>query len=98
MTNSDDELRRLIDAELASDPRVNAAQIGVSAEEGTVSLSGTVDSYAEKDAAEAAARRIAGVRAVTQQLKVKIQIDTTAADVEATHAEAQIVDQNEMMN
>jgi osmotically-inducible protein OsmY len=46
MTKTDDQLKRDIKAELSWDPKVNAAQIGVSLNEGAVSLLGTVDAVA----------------------------------------------------
>ena len=72
MNKSDLQLKQDIEAELHFDPRVNAAQIGVSVDKGAVSLLGAVDTYAEKWAAEEATRRVSGVRTVAQDLTVKI--------------------------
>ena len=80
MTKSDIQLKQDIDQELAWDPRVNAAQIGVSVDKGAVSLLGTVDTYAQKWAAEDAAKRVGGVRTVAQDLTVKILSDHTRSD------------------
>jgi len=80
MTKSDIQLKQDIDQELAWDPRVNAAQIGVSVDKGAVSLLGTVDTYAQKWAAEDAAKRVSGVRTVAQDLTVKILSDHTRSD------------------
>ena len=98
MTKTDDELKRAIDAELAADPKVNAAQIGVIVDERGVSLLGTVDTDAEKCAAVAATRRVGGVRTVTEQLMVRTQSDATRVTIEGSLTEIQLAAQNEMMN
>lgn len=72
MTKTDLQLKQDIETELRWDPKVNAAQVGVSVDKGVVSLLGTVDSYAEKWAAEDATKRVSGVRTVAQDLTVKI--------------------------
>ena len=72
MSKTDLQLKQDVDEELRWDPKVNAAQIGVSVEAGAVSLKGEVDSYADKLAAEDAAQRVAGVRAIAENLRVKV--------------------------
>jgi osmotically-inducible protein OsmY len=72
MNKNDSQLKQDVEAELNWDPRVNAAQIGVTVENGAVSLLGTVDTYAEKWAAEEATKRVSGVRIVAEDLKVKL--------------------------
>ena len=72
MTKTDLQLKQDVDDELRWDPKVNAAQIGVSVEAGAVSLKGEVDSYADKWAAEDAAKRVGGVRAIAENLRVKV--------------------------
>lgn len=86
MTKTDVQLKQDIDQELAWDPKVNAAQIGVSVDKGAVSLLGTVDTYAQKWAAEDAAKRVSGVRTVAQDLAVKILSDHTRGDSEIASA------------
>jgi hypothetical protein len=54
---TDQELRQNVIDELNFEPSVNAAHIGVAADDGVVTLSGHVSSYAEKVAAEQAVRR-----------------------------------------
>ena len=72
MKKSDTQLKAEIETELHWDPKVNAAQIGVTVDQGAVSLLGTVGTYAEKFAAEDAARRVCGVRTLAQDLAVKL--------------------------
>lgn len=68
---SDLKIRRDILDELEFDPSIDAATIGVSVENGVVTLSGHVKSYAEKTAAEAVARRVKGVRAIAEEIDVR---------------------------
>ncbi|MEJ1960330.1 MAG: BON domain-containing protein [Gammaproteobacteria bacterium] len=82
MTKTDDQLKRDIEAQLSWDPKVNAAQIGVSVNEGAVSLLGTVDTYTQKWAAEDATKRVAGHRTVAQDLTVKIYNEHKRSDTD----------------
>ncbi len=87
MTNkSDTQLKREVEDELLWDPMVNSAQIGVTVDKGAVSLLGSVDSYAEKWAAEDAIKRVSGVRAVAQDLTVKVRDDHRHSDTEIAAA------------
>ena len=69
---TDSELQRDVLDELKWEPSVDAAHIGVSVKDGVVTLSGHVSSYAEKYAAERAAKRVYGVRAVANEIDVKL--------------------------
>jgi len=71
-TMTDSELQLDVLNELKWEPSVDAAHIGVSVKDGVVALSGHVSSYAEKYAAERAAKRVHGVRAVANELDVKL--------------------------
>lgn len=73
--------QRVID-ELEFEPSVDAAHIGVSVREGVVTLSGHVDSFLEKFAAERTARRVKGIKAVAQELAVHLPSDRKTADDE----------------
>ena len=53
------------------EPLLNAAEIGVTVKDGVVTLTGTVDGYSKKREAEDAAKRVVGVRAVAEEIKVK---------------------------
>lgn len=86
-TNKTDlQLKRDIDDELGWEPKINAAKIGVSVAKGAVTLTGTVDTYAEKWAVEAAIKRVAGVRAVAEELTVKIAGEHARTDSEIAAA------------
>jgi osmotically-inducible protein OsmY len=85
-TMSDIDLQRDVLDELKWEPSVNAAHIGVSVKDGVVTLSGHVTSFAEKYAAERAAKRVHGVRAVANEIDVKLPGSSkrTDADIAAT--------------
>ena len=79
-TMSDIDLQSDVLEELKWEPSVNAAHIGVTAKDGVVTLTGHVPSYAEKYAAEKAAKRVYGVRAVANELDVKLPYSTRRTD------------------
>lgn len=68
--------------ELAFEPSVDAADIGVSVADGVVTLNGFVKSYAEKVAAEKATRRVAGVKAIAEEIEVRFASHPKTADSE----------------
>jgi osmotically-inducible protein OsmY len=69
--------------QLEWDPEVDAAAVGVAASHGAVTLTGFIDTYAGKLAAERAAKRVHGVRAVANELEVRLKIARTDADIAA---------------
>jgi osmotically-inducible protein OsmY len=72
LSMTDNELQRDVLDELKWEPSVDAAHIGVAVKDGVVTLSGHVPSYAEKYAAERAAKRVHGVKAVANEIDVKL--------------------------
>jgi len=76
----DSELKDSVLAELAWEPSVTAAHIGVTARDGVVTLSGHVQRFAEKSAAQTAALRVKGVKAVADEIEVKLPFDTVRSD------------------
>lgn len=77
---SDMALKRDVESELDWEPAVNASHIGVTVKDGIVTLTGHVPSYAEKHAAEKAAKRILGVKALANELDVKLPDDARRTD------------------
>ena len=69
---TDSELQRDVLDELKWEPSVDAAHLGVAVKDGIVTLTGHVTSYAQKYVAERAAKRVLGVRAVANELDVKL--------------------------
>jgi osmotically-inducible protein OsmY len=82
----DTELQQRVIDELAFEPSVNAAHIGVAVKNGIVTLTGHVTSYAEKYAAENAAKRVQGVRAVVNELEVKLPGSSERTDEDIAEA------------
>lgn len=68
---TNEQLQRDVMDELKWDPMVAASDIGVSAKDGVITLSGYVDSYSKKYAAEKAAMRVSGVVAVAEDIEVR---------------------------
>lgn len=72
MKKNDSQLQQDVLQELKYEPTISASQIGVTAKDGIVGLTGNVQNYAAKYAAVHAAERVAGVKAVTDELKVDL--------------------------
>ena len=88
LSDADLRIRDAVMKQLEWDPEVDASALGVSARHGTVNLSGFINSYAGKLAAERAAKRVHGVRAVANDIEVRLLLDRTDADIaqDATRA------------
>ena len=85
---TDTELKRDVNAELSWDPAVQSTAIGVAVKGGVVTLTGHLDTYAEKEAATRAVRRVAGVKAIAIELDVKLSAQHQRGDTDiATSAE-----------
>lgn len=82
----DSQLQRSVLAELNWDPSITAGHIGVTADKGVVTLSGHVATYAEKHAAEVAARRVKGVKAVAEEIEVRLPDHGRKSDEEIAAA------------
>lgn len=79
---TDSQLQQDVMAELEFEPSVDHADIGVAVMDGVVTLSGFVKSFAEKMAAERAARRVRGVHAIAEEIKVRYPSDKKTSDPE----------------
>jgi osmotically-inducible protein OsmY len=69
----DSEIARHVEAELRSDPEVDTTDIAVAVKDSVVTLTGFVHSYNEKVEAERAAKRVAGVAAVANDIEVRLR-------------------------
>jgi len=79
---SNEELVRHVADELHWDPKVDSAAIAVSADDGAVTLRGTVGSFTEKREAKADAERVYGVKTVKNDLDVRILTDHRRNDAD----------------
>ncbi len=83
---TDAQLKTDVLGALLWDPSVTSANITVAANDGVVTLSGSVPIYAEKCAAERAAQRVEGVKAIAEELDVEIGATHTYHDTEIAEA------------
>jgi osmotically-inducible protein OsmY len=81
-TPTDEHLQRLVLEELDWDRRVSPNEIGVSVKDGIVTLSGQVDSYTKRLAAQEAALNVLGVRAVANELEVHMPMTAERTDAD----------------
>ena len=79
---TDIQIQQDVMAELKWEPKVNAAHIGVEVKGGVVTLSGHVDSFAEKWNAEEAAKRVSGVKVMAVELDVVLPGSSKINDTE----------------
>lgn len=84
---TDKQLRADVQDELEWEPSISDAEtIGVAVEDGIVTLTGSVKSFSEKWAAENAAERVAGVKAVSVELEVQLPSDYSRTDTDIARA------------
>ncbi len=76
------ELQNDVQDAIKWEPLLNAAEVGVTAKDGVVSLTGVVDSYAKKMEAEGAAKKVIGVKAIVEKIEVKIPATWTKTNAE----------------
>lgn len=82
---NDSDLQRDVIEELRWDPEIRAKEIGVAVNDGVVTLTGSVESYAERWAVERAAERVSGVRALANDVSVKLPSSLIRSDTELAH-------------
>ena len=91
---TDSELQRDVMDELRWEPTIRAAEIGVGVTDGVVTLSGYVDSYYKKWAAERAAARVWGVRAVAERIQVRLPGSLKRSDEDIAGAASNAIEWN----
>src|ERR1700704_2253790 len=83
LTRRDEQIQQDVLAELKWDARVQPNEIGVSVKDGIVALTGWVDSFLKKWSAEEAALRVRGVKAVANDIEVRLSTQQTDPDLAA---------------
>jgi len=73
-------------AELEWDPSVDATKIGVTTDDGVVTLTGHVSRFADKWMAERIAKRVQGVKGIANDLEVKLSTENQRDDTEIAKA------------
>ena len=94
---TDAHIKADVTEELAWDPAVNATGIGVAVRDGVVTLTGHLDSYAEKHAVERAVHRVAGVRGIAVELDVKLAAEHKRSDSDIAQAAATALQLNSLV-
>jgi len=85
-TRADEQIHREVLAELKWEPRVVPNEIGVAVKDGIVTLTGHVDSYTKRWAAEDAAHRVRGVKAVANDIEVRLASTAMRTDADIAAA------------
>ena len=83
---TDMQIQKDVIDELHWDPSIRDSEVAVAAKDGVVTLAGTVHSYAEKYAAERAAERVSGVKAIAEDLVVQPIGSFVRSDTDIAHA------------
>jgi osmotically-inducible protein OsmY len=91
---TDSELEQDVINELNWEPTLEAAEIGIAVKDGVVTLSGYVDSYVKKLAAERAAARVFGVRAVVEAIQVRLPGSLKRSDEDIAGMVASVLEWN----
>ncbi|MDB5273241.1 MAG: hypothetical protein JWO58_1608 [Chitinophagaceae bacterium] len=94
---TDAEIQKDVMEELKWQPFLKASEIGVAVKNGVVTLTGTVDMYSKKISAENAAKKIAGVKAVAEDIIVQLSTSTQRTDTEIAEAVVNALRWNSMV-
>lgn len=91
---ADKQLQQDVMKELDWEPRIAAAHIGVAAKDGVITLSGSVPSFSEKYEAVKTAKRVYGVRAVVDEIEVKLPGRSERSDSDLAEAAVKVLKDN----
>jgi osmotically-inducible protein OsmY len=94
---SDSQLKEDVLAELGWDPAVNANEVGVTVKDGVVTLTGHLGTYAEKVAAQRAAQRVTGVKALAVELTVQLSSSHQRTDAQIAASAEHVIDWNALV-
>lgn len=94
---TDAQLKSDIEAELDWEPSINAAHVGVAVDKGVVTLTGHLETFAEKFAIDRVVSRVGGVRAVAVELDVKLAAGHVRSDTEIAAAAEEALRWNTMV-
>lgn len=91
-TLTDAQIQKDVLSELKFEPRVQPNEIGVAVKDGVVTLTGYVDSYLKKWSAEKAAHHVRGVKAVANELQVRLPSSSERTDSDIAKAAVQALE------
>ena len=95
---TDEQIQQDVLAELKWDTRVLPNEIGVSVRDGVVMLTGHVDSFYKKWAAEQAAQGVRGVKAVASEIEIKLPSTSERTDEDIAAAAVRAIDSNALLD
>jgi osmotically-inducible protein OsmY len=95
---TDTQIQLDVIAELHYETTINEAQIGVSVEDGIVTLTGNVEHYYEKYHAEKATQKVSGVRGIAMELEVKLPGYINRSDSDIAHAIDNIISWSSLLS
>src|SRR6266850_3421742 len=97
-TRTDPQIQADVIAELKWEPRVNPNEIGVIVKDGIVTLTGWVDSYTKRWSAEDAAHRVRGVKAVANEIEVRLSTGDQRTDADVAAAAVRALEWDAFLN
>ena len=83
---SDNQIQKDVMEQLKWEPFLNASEIGVAVKNGIVTLSGQIDTYSKKLSAEKAAKKVAGVKAIAEDIQIGVSPAYNKTDAEIAEA------------
>ncbi|HEX8859355.1 MAG TPA: BON domain-containing protein [Actinomycetes bacterium] len=95
---TDEQIQREVQEELRWEPRLQPNQIGVAVKDGVVTLTGWVDAYTKKWAAEEAAHRVRGVKAVANDIEVRLPTEGQHTDADVAAAAVRALEWDAMVS
>jgi osmotically-inducible protein OsmY len=95
---SDEDVLEDVVAELRWNPRIAPTRIDAEIEGGVVTLSGTVESYVKRWAAEGAVLGVRGVRAVVNEIEVRLPKSSERADAEIAEEALRVLDADDVLS
>jgi osmotically-inducible protein OsmY len=96
-TQTDEDIQREVMRELEWDPEVAANDIGVAVRSGVATLTGWVDTFSRKWAAERATLRVRGVRAVVNDIEVRLAADYERNDLDLAQSVARALEMDSLV-
>jgi len=97
MDKTDATLKHDIEAELEWDPAISGSSIGVAVKNGVATLTGHIDTFAEKRAIEKALQRVSGVRAIALELDVRLAPGHRRSDTDIAESVEQALKWNTLV-
>ena len=96
-TRTDEDIQREVLAELKWDPRLHPNEVGVIVKDGIVTLTGQVDSYMKRWAAQDGAHRVRGVKAVANDIEVRLPLSGERIDADVAAAAVRALEWDAMI-